>query len=149
MNPALSNANKLKVVSILFFGMLLQGCSGDAKSESATDAITMEQVAAAAISWNCTYPPADALLPTSYTKTFSNEYGTNYQYNKYGDYESAAWGTEASNYFVIKESTVGWSVRVEGAGARIISSKWKCNEDFRNFGVELTSSEVLSAFEDL
>jgi len=149
MTLGVSTAMKLKIFPILVLGMLLQGCSGDTESESSADAISMEQVTAAAISWNCTYPPADALLPTSYTKISSNEYGSNYQYNKYGDYESAPWGSEASNYFVIKESTVGWTVRVEGAGARLISSKWKCNDDFRFYGVELTSSEVLSAFEDL
>jgi hypothetical protein len=149
MTLASSTANKVKVVSILLLGVLLQGCSDDAESESATDAITMKQVAAAAISWNCTDPPADALLPTSYTRIYSNEYGSNYQYSKYGDYESASWGTEASNYFVVKESNIGWTVRVEGAGARLISNRWKCKDDFINIGVEMTSSEVLSAFEDL
>ena len=149
MTFRVSTSIKFKIFPILLLGLLLQGCSGNTESESSADAITMEQVTAAAISWNCTYPPADALLPTSYTKISSNEYGSNYQYNKYGDYESAPWGSDAKNYFVINESTVGWTVRVEGAGARIISSKWKCNDDFRYFGVELTSSEVLSAFKDL
>jgi|LauGreDrversion2_3_1035106.scaffolds.fasta_scaffold227418_1 hypothetical protein len=149
MTLGVNTAMKLKIFPILVLGMLLQGCSGDTESESSADAITMEQVTAAAISWNCTYPPADALLPTSYTKISSNEYGSNYQYNKYGDYESAPWGSDASNYFVIKESTAGWTVRVEGAGARTISYKWKCKDDFILLGVELTSSEVLSAFADL
>ena len=94
----------------------------------------------ASVTWSCSNPPKDAWQDpkvwTEITSKDAEQGHRTWQYNAYGDYDSAKWGTIASNTWELYDSPTGIKVVAFGAGAMIMTNKWGCEQDL-NIGVSL------------